>query len=81
MLCVRAARLAAVRMHSGVFKDGGMKDYLEYVRGDPRFESEFRESYFEWREDVPDGLEVSTLCAAPAAAPAAEAASADSRAA
>lgn len=41
-----------------------MKDYLEYVRGSGRYDSEYKESYFEWREDVPDGLEVSTLAAA-----------------
>lgn len=57
-----------------------MKDYLEYVRGSPQYESEFRESYFEWREDVPDGLEVSTFTrASPAAAAASEAAPSDSR--
>lgn len=65
-------------MHAGVFKDGGMKDYLEYVRGSPQYESEFRESYFEWRDDVPDGLEVSTFSKASPAAAAAGAAPSDS---
>ena len=37
-----------------------MKPYLEYVRGSERYSSSFRESHFEWRPDVPDGLEVST---------------------
>lgn len=48
-----------------------MKEYLEYVRSSPRYASEFLESYFEWREDVPDGLEVSTYSKVPSTAPAA----------
>lgn len=46
---------------AGVFKDGGMKNYLEYVRGSGRYSSEFKPGHFEWREDVPDGMEVSTF--------------------
>ena len=38
-----------------------MKDYLEYVRGNSRYSSEFKPGHFEWREDVPDGMEVSTF--------------------
>lgn len=38
-----------------------MKDYLEYVRGSTRYSSEFKPGHFEWREDVPDGMEVSTF--------------------
>ncbi|KAG1675150.1 hypothetical protein FOA52_003373 [Chlamydomonas sp. UWO 241] len=45
--------------NAGVFKDGGLKPYLEYVRGSPQYKSEFVESTLEWRDDVPDGLEVS----------------------
>jgi hypothetical protein len=45
---------------SGVFKDGGMKDYLEHVRSSGRYSSRFIESHFEWRQDVRDGIEVST---------------------
>lgn len=56
------------RWHAGVFKDGGMKNYLEYVRGDSMYSSEFKEGHFEWWEDVPDGMEVSTFSSAPAQA-------------
>eukprot|EP00892_Ulva_mutabilis_P007933 jgi/Ulvmu1/5511/UM023_0047.1 len=59
--------------NAGVFKDGGMKEYLAYVRDSPQYDSEFRESYFEWRDDVPDGLEVSTYSAGAPDAPKAEA--------
>lgn len=45
--------------NAGVFKDGGMKGYLEYVRTSPNYSSRFIESTLEWRDDVPDGLEVS----------------------
>lgn len=38
-----------------------MKDYLEHVRTDARYSSRFIESHFEWRPDVPDGLEVSVF--------------------
>lgn len=54
-----AAGATVVADNAGVFKDGGMKAYLEHVRGCGRYNSRFVESYFEWREDVPDGLEVS----------------------
>lgn len=45
--------------NAGVFKDGGLKPYLEYVRSSPKYESRFIESTLEWRDDIPDGLEVS----------------------
>lgn len=45
--------------NAGVFAEGGMKEYLAYVRGSDRYESRFIESVFDFREDVPDGLEVS----------------------
>lgn len=44
---------------AGVFAEGGMKDYLQYVRGGSSYSSRFIESTFEWREDVADGMEVS----------------------
>ena len=67
-LGVRAQLLTATAT-AGVFKDGGMKDYLAYVRSDRRYSSKFIESYFEWRDDVPDGLEVSTFSPAAAVGP------------
>lgn len=45
--------------NAGVFAGGGMKGYLEYVRSSPRYRSRFIETTLEWREDVPDGLEIS----------------------
>lgn len=36
-----------------------MKDYLQYVRSSSSYSSRFIESKFEWRDDVPDGMEVS----------------------
>jgi hypothetical protein len=43
-----------------VFAEGGLKDYLQYVRSSSSsYSSRFIESTFEWREDVPDGMEVS----------------------
>ncbi|MEW5310695.1 MAG: hypothetical protein WDW38_002466 [Sanguina aurantia] len=47
--------------NAGVFAQGGLKGYLEYVRSDPRYRSEFIESTLEWRDEVVDGLEVSTF--------------------
>ncbi len=44
---------------AGVFAEGGLKDYLAYVRNSSSYSSRFIESTFEWREDVPDGMEVS----------------------
>lgn len=46
-------------LHSGVFAQGGMKSYLEFVRSSTDFSSRYIESTLEWRDDVPDGLEVS----------------------
>ena len=45
--------------NAGVFAGGGLKPYLEYVRGSGKYESRFEESTLEWRDDVADGLEVS----------------------
>lgn len=45
--------------NAGVFAQGGLKPYLEYVRGSGKFESRFEASTLEWRDDVEDGLEVS----------------------
>ncbi|GFH10407.1 uncharacterized protein HaLaN_05714 [Haematococcus lacustris] len=47
--------------NAGVFAQGGMRDYLEYVRNSPRYSSRYLESTLEWREDVADGLEVSVF--------------------
>jgi predicted O-methyltransferase YrrM len=54
--------------NAGVFQEGGMKPYLEYVRSSVQYESRYLESHFEWRPDVPDGLEVSTFRAGSAVA-------------
>ena len=63
--------------NAGIFAEGGLKPYLEYVRGGGRYRSAYVESTLEWRDDVKDGLEVSTYLgpAAGAAVPAATAAS------
>lgn len=45
--------------NAGVFAEGGLKHYLEYVRNSPKYKSRFVESVYEWRDDVADGLEVS----------------------
>ena len=45
--------------NAGVFAQGGMQAYLQYVRSSSCYESQFLESVFDFREDVPDGLEVS----------------------
>lgn len=45
--------------NAGVFAEGGLKPYLEYVRGSDKYESTFVPLTLEWRDDVPDGLEVS----------------------
>jgi len=48
--------------NAGVFAEGGMKPYLDYVRGDAKYSSSrFIESTFDFREDVRDGLEVSVF--------------------
>lgn len=44
---------------TGVFAEGGLRDYLAYVRSSSSYSSRFVEASFEWREDVPDGMEVS----------------------
>ncbi len=47
--------------NAGVFAEGGLWEYLRYVRGSPRYQSRFVASSLEWRDDVPDGLEVSVF--------------------
>lgn len=47
--------------NAGVFAGGGLKPYLEYVRGSGNYESRFEASTLEWRDDVEDGLEVSVF--------------------
>lgn len=47
--------------NAGVFAEGGLKPYLEYVRSSGQYESQFVPSTLEWRDDVPDGLEVSVF--------------------
>ena len=48
--------------NAGVFAEGGLKPYLEYVRSSAKYESStFVPSTLEWRDDVPDGLEVSVF--------------------
>ena len=47
--------------NAGVFAEGGLRGYLEYVRGSPRYQSRFVASTLEWRDDVADGLEVSVF--------------------
>ena len=42
-----------------VFKDS-VQDYLDYVRAGGKYESRTIDVPFEWRDDVPDGMEVST---------------------
>lgn len=44
---------------AGVFAEGGLRDYLAYVRSSSSYSSRFVASTFEWRDDVPDGVEVS----------------------
>jgi predicted O-methyltransferase YrrM len=57
---VLAPGALVVADNAGVFAEGGLKAYLEYVRTSGRYKSEYLESTLEWR-DVPDGLEVSTF--------------------
>lgn len=38
----------------------GAPDYLEYVRNNPRYNTRFHEAKIEYRDDIPDGIEVST---------------------
>ncbi|KAG2444930.1 hypothetical protein HXX76_001666 [Chlamydomonas incerta] len=46
--------------NAGVFAQGGLKPYLEYVRGGGSYRSELVACKLEWRDDVDDGIEVST---------------------
>jgi catechol O-methyltransferase len=36
----------------------GAPDYLEYVRNNPQYSSTFYESTIEYRDDIPDGMEI-----------------------
>ncbi|GBF93260.1 hypothetical protein Rsub_05992 [Raphidocelis subcapitata] len=45
--------------NAGVFKDGGMRPYLERVRGGGDFASAPAPCRLEWRDDVEDAMEVS----------------------
>eukprot|EP01023_Acetabularia_acetabulum_P007627 TRINITY_DN13351_c0_g1_i6.p2 TRINITY_DN13351_c0_g1~~TRINITY_DN13351_c0_g1_i6.p2 ORF type:complete len:369 (-),score=56.17 TRINITY_DN13351_c0_g1_i6:245-1351(-) len=47
--------------NAGVFQQGGLKTYLQYVRYGDKYDSRFIESTFEWRDDIPDGMEVSVF--------------------
>lgn len=48
--------------NAGVFAEGGLRDYLTYVRAEGgRYSSRSVETTLEWRDDVPDALEVSTF--------------------
>ncbi|GLC37907.1 hypothetical protein PLESTB_001503700 [Pleodorina starrii] len=62
--------------NAGVFAQGGLRPYLEYVRGSPAYRSELVACKLEWREDVEDGIEVSTYLGGPAGAKEAEGGSA-----
>jgi predicted O-methyltransferase YrrM len=44
--------------NAGIFSKS-LTEYLNYVRGSGRYESEYIESTLEYRDEVPDGLEVS----------------------
>ena len=45
--------------NAGVFVNGGMRPYLEYVRSSSTYSSELIKCKLEWRDDVEDGMEVS----------------------
>ena len=45
--------------NAGIFANGGMKAYLEYVRSDSKYSSELVKCKLEWRDDVEDGMELS----------------------
>jgi predicted O-methyltransferase YrrM len=63
--------------NAGVFAEGGMRPYLERVRGGGEWSSARVAAALEWRPDVPDALEVSVYRGAPGEAEAlAEAAAA-----
>lgn len=53
--------------NAGVFAQGGLRPFLEYVRAAPKYSSTFIEAPLEWRDDVMDGLEVSTYMPNPVA--------------
>ncbi len=47
--------------NAGIFGQGGLKEYLQYVRTSGKYSSEYLESTLEWRDDIADGLEISRL--------------------
>ena len=47
--------------NAGIFGQGGLLEYLEYVRSSGKYSSRYLESTLEWRDDIADGMEVSEL--------------------
>ena len=45
--------------NAGIFAEGGLRTYLEYVRNSSSYSSRFIASQLEWEPTVADGLEVS----------------------
>ena len=45
--------------NAGVFAEGGLKLYLEYVRNGEKYDSRQIETTLEWRDDVKDSIELS----------------------
>jgi hypothetical protein len=74
LLLLLLLSLLLLLLIAGVFAEGGMKPYLQYVRSSQQYTSKFLESTLEWRDDIPDGMEVSVY--QPAGSPAAAAAAA-----
>jgi len=52
---------ALVVADNAVVFERSLEGYLDYVRGSGRYQSSTIETTFEWRDDVPDGIEVSRL--------------------
>ncbi|KAF6253956.1 S-adenosyl-L-methionine-dependent methyltransferase [Scenedesmus sp. NREL 46B-D3] len=46
--------------NAGVFAEGGMKPYLQYVRSSSSYSSRYIAAPLEWQDNVKDGMEVST---------------------
>jgi hypothetical protein len=59
--CIVTNSLILNLLDAGVFAEGGMKPYLQYVRSSSSgYSSRYVPTTLEWRDDVEDGLEVST---------------------
>jgi hypothetical protein len=59
--CIVTNSLTSNLLDAGVFAEGGMKPYLQYVRSSSSgYSSRYVATTLEWRDDVEDGLEVST---------------------